>query len=202
MRSQNLLDERGAGTWQPNDEDGIGRGASEARALFEKLTREQSFRTLDVRGILPAVVTDHFPPQAIALEVMLERLCIVAAVFECLAERELEMESIIGRELAASELLPHGLRLRGREAKGLEIRETPIRLAEIRRALNALEIGVDALGIVAGGLQRMSEAHPDFRLVGVFLEHASIVLDGCAVFADAAENGGLEIAIAGVAGLL
>ena len=112
------------------------------------------------------------------------------------------MKPVVGRQRRARELLAHGLRLRRREAKRLEIREAPVSLAEIRRPFDALEIGVDALGVVAGGLERVPQAHPHLGLVRIVREHASVLLDGRRVLADAPEDRGLEIAIAGIARLV
>ena len=62
------------------------------------------------------------------------------------------MKPVVGRQCSACELLAHRLGLGRREAKRLEVREAPVSLAELRRPFDGLQIGIDAFGVIAGGL--------------------------------------------------
>jgi hypothetical protein len=101
VRRQDLLDERGAGARQAHHEYRIRRRIAEASALCEEFRREQALRTLDVRVVLVGVVANHLPSQVVALTIVLERLGVLARVFERLAERELEMKPVVGRQRGA-----------------------------------------------------------------------------------------------------
>jgi hypothetical protein len=127
---------------------------------------------------------------------VLEGLCILPAVLERLAEREVQVKAILGRELAARQLRLHRLDVRRLELECLEVGETPIRFAELRRELDAPAVRLQAVGLPVRGLQRMAVAHPDTGVVRIVREHACIQVQRLIVVADAARQRGLQSAVA------
>ena len=147
VRGEDLLEQRRSGPRQPDDEDGRRIVAAPALALLEELARAE-FDLLADRPLerLRTVVALRLL-ERIAPRVELERLVVLAAILERLAEREAEVIAVRRAECAGVDLLAHGRDLRVREAIGLEVGEAPVRVAEIR----ALPRG---LAVVAFGLRR------------------------------------------------
>ena len=63
---------------------------------------------------------------------MAERSLVVGAVFECLAERELEVQTMLRSQSLTRECVVHVRDFAIIEAERLEVGETPVGLAEIR----------------------------------------------------------------------
>src|SRR6185436_2736936 len=125
VRGQDLFDQRGAGTRQADYEDGIGRREPRRRPLREELPCEHPLRARYVARGLLGVVAHQLAAQRVAARVLIERRRVFAHVFERLAEREMEMEAVVVGEIFALDLRTHGGDVIGREAEGLEVRETP-----------------------------------------------------------------------------
>ena len=88
------------------------------------------------------------------------------------------------------------------ETEGLEIGKRPIGFAEARIERDALTIGRDrALGL-ALGLQRVAVTEPRGHLLRVLAQQFGVDRDRRCVFADAAEHGGLEVAVLRIARLI
>ncbi len=80
-----------------------------------------------------------------------------AAILECLAERETEMKAIDGAYTFRRLGGPQPPQLLIGEAVGLEIREAPVRIAEIRPTRRRPAVGLDRLLAPSEGLQRMRD---------------------------------------------
>jgi hypothetical protein len=85
------------------------------------------------------------------------------------------------------------------EPESFEIREAPIRFAQIRCELDALTVRFEASILMTRRLQRMSIAQPYFRIARILLEHFGINCHRLIVFTDAAQQRGLQIPIARIA---
>src|SRR6185369_3686891 len=144
---QDLLEQRRARARQANDENRIGGTRTLPRARREELRREQRLHAPHLLGIPIRVVTDTLASQAVAFFVVLERLRELPGILERLAEREMKVKAILGRELAARQLRLHRLDIGRLELERLQICQAPIRLAELRRELDALAIRLHAVGL-------------------------------------------------------
>ena len=82
---------------------------------------------------------------------MRERLRVVARILESLAQGEIEMKPVFLRQVVAPQLRLDGGYFRGIESERLEIRQTPIGFAKIRRLGDASAIRFDAVVLAAGG---------------------------------------------------
>ncbi len=123
------------------------------------------------------------------------------SVLQCLAEREVKVEAILFIQVGSLQLRAHRSDVRLREPEGLQVREAPISLAQMRRQLDTLAIGAETLVLATGRLQRMAVAHPDLGVARILGEHVCIQPDRLLVFADADEDGSLQVSIAGIARL-
>ena len=130
---------------------------------------------------------------------MRERIGVFGAILQRLAQREIEMEAMLGVEIITKELRAHRRDLVVAEAEGLEIGETPIRLAEAGIERDAAAIGGDGLVLTPGGLQRVAVAHPHPRVVRIFAEDRFVQFDAGVVFAETAQDCSLQRAAAGIA---
>src|SRR5580704_5872300 len=99
-------------------------------------------------------------PQGVALRVVGEGFLIARGILARFAEGELEMQPVVVREVAARERRAQCNDLDLAEAEGLEVGEAPVRLAERRLERNRAPVCADAFVLAAGGLERVSEAHP------------------------------------------
>ena len=133
----------------PTMKMGAGIVAAPALPLLEELARAefdlladrplQRFRTVVALRLL----------ERIAPRVELERLGVLAAILERLAEREAEVIAVDERRATGVDLLAHGGELVVVEAVGLEVGEAPVRIAEVHPLPRGLAIG--AFGVLARG---------------------------------------------------
>ena len=171
------------------------------------VTRTEELRGIDFRGALQAgaggVGRIRHPRQAqrVARTVMLEGGRVFVAVFQRLAQREVEMQPVLGVEVAALQLRAHAGDVGIVEAEGLEVGQAPPCVAEARLEFGATPVGGDRALRVAGGLQRVPQAQPDPGLVRMPGEDALVQPDRFLVIAGAAQHDRLEVAVAGVAGI-
>ena len=133
VAGQNLLDERAAGTGHADDEDWHRRGIAHPAEAIEQAGVEPlgDGRKSSLMGRF--IVMDFAALQSIALEQMLEGARIVADVFERLAEREVDVQHLAGRQTVGV----GGKRFERGEigiarAKGFEIRAMVMRFGVIR----------------------------------------------------------------------
>ena len=133
---------------------------------------------------------------------MAEGWLVLPLILERLAERELEMQSIIIRQAVRLERRAHRAHVLAVEAKGLEIGEAPVDFTERRLQGSGAAVGRYALGQASLRLQRVAVTHPDLRLLRKVFEHRLINLDRLTVIARTCQQRRLEIAVAGIARLL
>src|SRR4030095_4399396 len=117
-------------------------------------------------------------------------------VLQSLANGEVEVKTILFREVAITQLRAHRVEIRRRKQKRLEIGETPVRLTEPGVDFDTLAVGLDALVLMAGGLERMAVTHPCLGVTRIFRQDLGIDLNGSGVLADRAQDRCLEVTIA------
>src|SRR5690349_10629910 len=93
---------------------------------------EQLLAARDMVAYFARIVIDHRPPQPIALPIGSEAGFEIAAILERLAEREVEVESILGRKLGCRDRPAHCLDFLVGKSKGLQIGEAPPDLPQSR----------------------------------------------------------------------
>ena len=126
---------------------------------------------------------------------MSERLGVPAFVLESLAHGKIEVIAVLLGQIGARQMRLHRQFFLGAEAKGLQVGEAPIGLAQVRRQLNAPAVGRDAVLLPAGGGQRMPVAQPNVGMFGMRLQYFRVYVDGFAVLADLDQNDRLQISI-------
>ena len=201
VAGEDLLKQRRAGSRQADDEDRVRCRAAEAAARREEIRAQYAPRVRQARRVVVGVVADVLAAQPVTFGVMRERVLVLSRVLERLGEREMEMEAVVRRKLRALERAAHRGHFGGREAKRLEISETPVALAELRCELDAAAVGGNSVALAPGSLERVAVAHPDTRLGRVLGQDALVQLDGLCVFPDRIEDRRLEVTKAGVARL-
>ena len=201
MARQDLLEQRRPRPRQADDEDRVGCGRPAPRARAQELRRKQSLRALHLLAVPVGLVSDAGAAQTVTLLVVLEGRSELPSVLQCLAEREVKVEAILFIQVGSLQLRAHRSDVRLREPEGLQVREAPIGLAEMRRQLDTLAIGAETLVLATGRLQRMAVAHPDLGVARILGEHVCIQPDRLLVFADTDEDGSLQVSIAGIARL-
>ena len=121
MTREDLLEERRSGARKPDDEYGIRRPAAEVSARGEEIGGEQGLRAADEVRILVRAVGVQFATQRVAPCVVGKRLLAGPLVLQHLAERKLEMQTVLVREIRAPEGRAHRARIFPAELKCLEI---------------------------------------------------------------------------------
>lgn len=122
----------------------------------------------------------------------------LVAIFASLAEREAEMDAVVGERLGCCFSGLHGGDLSVGEAVGLEIGEAPVRVAEARACRSGGAVRRDRGVDLADGLQRVPEPQKQVgrrRRIG---EQPAVERDRCLVIADADRSRSGEHAVAGV----
>ena len=104
MAREDLLDQCRAGARQSDDEDRVLGLAAPAAACFDELCREDRARATHILGRRRRVVGSDRAADSIALGVMIEGSCELLRVLQCLAEREVQVQAVVGGEVAAREL--------------------------------------------------------------------------------------------------
>src|SRR6185369_4017111 len=151
--------------------------------------------------MLVRIVVVMFSPKCIALCVVSKRLLVGLAVFERLAERELEMKAVIVCQVIALERPAYRPDIILRETEGLEIGKTPVSLAQRRLYLDRAAIRRDAIILASGRLERMAVAHPDLGLLWKFLEERFVDRDRLAVVTEIRKYRGLQCPVGRIARL-
>src|SRR6202011_5385267 len=154
MRGENLVEERRARARQPDDENRIVPRGPGARARGEELVRAD----LD---LLPRVALDDLWPvaalgalQRVAALVVAPGLGVLAAILVGLAERETQVIAIDRRRPGRRLLGAHARDFLVQEAVCLEVRQTPVGVAEVRPGGGRGAVGLDGLPAAAEGLER------------------------------------------------
>ena len=144
----------------------------------------------------------QLPVDGIALGIVDEGLFVGSVVLERFAQRELEMQPILARQIRPLQGGAHGELVGLGEAECLQVGETPISFAQRRLHRYRTPVGADAVFLAPRGLQRVSVTHPDLRLARVLAQHALVDLDRTRVFAHVRQDRRLEVQVAGIARLL
>ncbi len=111
------------------------------------------------------------------------------------------MEAVLLGDVAPLDLAAHRRDVVLRKADGLQIGQAPPCLAEVGQQIHRPSIGGDAVVLAAHRLQHVAIAHPGLGLGRVVLQHRLVAGDRLGIFANAAERGGLQVAVGGVAGI-
>src|SRR6185312_14504468 len=194
-------DKRRAGARQADDKDRIGGRGALAGGAREELGREHGAAAREVAADTLRVVDHARAPQGVAVTVMAERRLVLAAVLERLAQGEVKVKAVLGAQIAARQLRAHRADVGRREAKGLEVGETPPHLSEGWLELARAAVGVDALGRAAGGLEHMAVAQPHLAVTGIFAQYLLIDAGGARVLTDAGQHRGVQAAVVGISRL-
>ena len=135
---------------------------------------------------LVGAVRNFFQTQRVPARVVAERRRVFAAIFQRLADGEFEMQAVFVVEVRARDRLPHRLQLFVAETERLQIREAPVRLAELRIDPCAHRVRMNRAIVMTGGLQRMAATEPDRSLIRIFAQQRFVDFDGGLVVADSA----------------
>ena len=195
VAGEDLLDQRRAGARQPDDEDRIGRIRAHAFARAEEIGRVLLAHARKTRAGVVRAVRHLREAQPVAVRIVRERARVVLAIFQRLAERERDVQPVLPCKIVARERRAHVRDLGFVEAERLEIREAPVRLAEVRIERDAAAIRIDRAVGVAGRLERVAIAQPDVRLRRLLTEQRRVDRDRRLVVAGAAEHRGLEVPV-------
>src|SRR5262245_4028584 len=93
----------------------------------------------------------------------------------------------------------HRSKIAGIEAESLEIGQTPVRLTGRGIVKEALPVSVDALLLAALRLQQVAVAQPDLGVSRVLIEQLHVDTAGALILANAAQDNGAKVAVAGAA---
>src|SRR3984957_6895158 len=140
MAGENLLDQRRARTRQAYDVNGTRFCVTCSLLLSEEIGGVKLTRALQSPFGFLGVVRHFLQPQRVAARVVAKRRREIASIFQCLAEREVKMHTVLVVEIATFERVLHRVDLCIAETKRLQIRKAPVRLAEIGIDLSAFRI--------------------------------------------------------------
>src|SRR3546814_9823555 len=90
----------------------------------------------------------------------------LSGILQGLAEREMQVEAIVGADVRAFERRRHRRDVALPQLDGLQIGQAPPYFTQPRRDFEAAAIGGDAVLLPANRLQHMAVAHPHLRLAG------------------------------------
>ena len=119
VAGENLLEQCRTGARHSHDEDRICSSAPGAAALAEKFRGIGIARTLQTQARVLRAVRDHFQSQRITGGVVRERWRVLGAVFERLAQRELDTDAVFLLEIGAGECVAHRFEVRIFKPDGL-----------------------------------------------------------------------------------
>src|SRR5437764_11083380 len=163
MRGQDLFDQSRASPRQPDDEDRVRPLAAEAPPGCEEFTGAnlllQARIALDQFGLVAALAL----LECIAALVVAEGLGVLAAILECLAEREAEVIAVHETRRRGRLLTAHARELLVREAGGLEVGEAPVRVAIPWPHRGGLAVGLDRLRLPAEGFEGVADRQNQVR---------------------------------------
>src|SRR5262249_22291723 len=125
VAGENLFDQRRAGTRQTENEDRTRRLAALALVALEEGTRILRLDASYDFAVLVGIVGKVDAAQGIRPGITFERFLEFALVLERLAERKVQAESRLVRQIGAPKLLAHPLDFSRRETVRLESSESP-----------------------------------------------------------------------------
>jgi len=141
---------------------------------------QERARSVDVSCGAIGIVAEFGAAQAVAGGIMIEGLAPFATVLERLAEREMEVISVL-RLGGTLERIAHRGEIAIGEANRLEISETPPCIAERVRLVDRGSIGGDTLLLPTDRLEHMPKADPQLGLIGMDGEDPVVGRDCLAV---------------------
>ena len=189
---EDLLDQRGAGAGQADDEDGVRRLAADAGAAREQLGRADGDLAFHAHRQLRRAVGGGALLEGVALAEVAERGLVVAARLTGVAEGEAQLDAI---QFGGVQGVCGGGHLRylgSVELIALGVRQAPVRIAVV--ALEAVRLAVEGhrLVQVTGGLVNMRQGDGIGRIVRLRRHQLAVAGDGFRALADAVAGGGVE----------
>ncbi len=191
MAGKDLLDQGGAGSLQPDDEDRVARIAAAFAGALEQGRVERFDRTVDEGRGAHLLRREAGGADPVGLRIMAERLLVAAAVLERLAEREMQVERVGRRELPP-ERLAHRRKVAVVKADRLEVREAPPAFAIVGPGLDRLSKRLNGIAGPARIFERRSEAHPQSRVARLLANQLLVDRDFLVVTAEDPEQRRLE----------
>jgi hypothetical protein len=143
-------------------------------------------------GDVGRIIAEHHASQAIALGIVMEAVLSISRIFEGLAQREMEVETIVLAQTLKVERPTHGGNVFICELEDLEIGEAPPHFAEARRKLECMAVGGDCLVGLADGLEHVAVAHPDRRALGLLVEDFAVKPRRFLITADSSKGRGAQ----------
>ena len=198
MARQDLLDERGTGARQADDEDRIRGVAAASRALVEEWPGIDLTHAPDTCGDVLGFVEGRRLAQRVSGQVVAERRCILARILQRLAQGEIEVVTVLIAEIRARQLALHRGHVRGIEAEGLEVGQAPVGLAVRWIHRDRAPVSLDRARLGSGCLQHVAVARPQPGQAWMPGEDRLVQRDRLVGVADAAEDRGLEVEVARV----
>ena len=202
MGCENLLQQGGAGPWQPDDEDRVRGFAAKPGATLEEFPGAHLHLAVHAHLQLLGAVLGARLLQRVALAEALERGLVVAGGFVGVAEREADLQPVFfaGSGFGLDGLHPFDF-VAGEDV-GLGVRQAPVGVAVVR--LSAVRLLVQRHGgvDVAVGLVHVGEGHRIQVVAGMGAHQLAVVFDGLGALADAVAGRGVQRADdAGVVGV-
>ena len=192
MAGENLLEERGAGARQSDDEDRVRCGVAGTGPRRKELRRVQGARALHEAREAVGVVVHHRAPQCVAARIVLEGGGKDPLVLERLAEGELEVQAAVVFQVDARRLRLHRGDVLVAEAHGLQISEAEPGFAELRFQPGAVPIGGDSLLEPSGDAQGVPVVQPQQLALGRLGEHLLLDLLRAVILSQQVAGGSLQ----------
>src|SRR5215472_4366125 len=184
MRGQDLLEQRRARAWEPDDEDGLAARMAPPRAAGEEL------RGTDL-DLLLRVAFDQLGPVAafgafelVTQPVVVERARKVSLVFIRLAECKAQMVAVDEPDRRSDHRGPHPCQLLRRETVGLEVGEAPVRITEVRPRGGRATVGIDRGFRLPERLLRVTDRQVRLGIRGVPNQQLAVEPDRALVLAE------------------
>ena len=198
MARQDLFDQRRPRARHAQDEHRIGSIAALPGARGKERRRGHGDGAIHELCGLIGTISELGAAQRVARRIVRKGRLHRSAIFERLAQREVEVEAVL---LGHSVTLQRGLH-RGdigiAELDGFEVGQAPPCLTQTREQPNRFAVGLHPLGLLPDGFEHMPVAHPDARLVRGFFQHLRIKHQRIVEVTDAAQRGGLQVGVAGI----
>jgi len=126
---------------------------------------------------------------------MAPRGVVLPDVLMALAEREMEVERDLGPERRVIERGLHRRQIGVVEPHRLQIGKAPPALAHRRGKRDRPAVGGNRFVLVADGLEHVRQAHPQFGLAGMAIEHVAIDGDRLVIAPDPPKRGGAKVVV-------
>ena len=171
---ENLFDERRSGAWHAEHENRRWVEAALCGAAGKQIGGKHSDAAIDERSYFVGVIRHECTTQSVAGRIMAKRHFIIACIFERLAERKMEVETIFLGKLCSVERCAHDGDVISVEFKSLKIGKTPPHLAKCWCKIERAAISGNAVVKSPDCFENMAITHPDFGLAGDLLQDFGI----------------------------